>query len=103
MRKHPFIYYGWIIVAAGVVSYALGYGSRYSFSVIFPSLLKEFQWPRDLTAGILSIHLLTYGLAAPIAGGLVDRIGPRKTMALGTILLSLALAGLLSAIRESHS
>ncbi len=91
MRKHPYIYYGWIIVAAGIVSYALGYGSRYSFSVIFPSLLEEFQWPRDMTAGIFSIHFLAYGLAAPIAGGLVDRIGPRKTMALGTILLSLGL------------
>jgi len=50
MRKTPLIFYGWFIVAAGVASYALGYGARYSFSVIFPSLLEEFQWPRDWTA-----------------------------------------------------
>ena len=92
MKKQQFIFYGWIIVAAGVVSYALGYGARYSFSVIFPSLLEEFQWPRDLTAVMLSVHILVYGLVAPVAGKLVDRIGPRKTMASGAILLSLGLA-----------
>ncbi|UCG05968.1 MAG: MFS transporter [Desulfobacterales bacterium] len=92
MKKQHFIFYGWFIVAAGILSYALGYGARYSFSVIFPALLTEFRWPRDTTAIMLSVHLLVYGLVAPLAGKLVDRIGPRKTMVFGTILLSIGLA-----------
>jgi len=92
MKKHKFIFHGWLIVAAGIVAYTLGYGSRYSFSVIFPSLLEEFQWPRDVTAAMLSVHLLAYGFVAPVAGDLVDRIGPRKTMTFGTVLLALGLA-----------
>jgi MFS family permease len=91
MKKRPFIFYGWFIVVAGIISYALGYGTRYSFSVIFPSLLVEFQWPRDTTAVMLSVHLLVYGFVAPVAGNLVDRIGPRKAMVFGTMLLSLGL------------
>ncbi len=91
LEKRPFIFYGWFIVVAGVISYAFGYGARYSFSVIFPSLLAEFHWPRDTTAVMLSVHLLVYGCVAPVAGNLVDRIGPRKTMVFGTILLSLGL------------
>ena len=91
MKKRPLIFYGWFIVIAGIISYALGYGARYSFSVIFPSLLAEFQWPRDTTAIMLSIHLLVYGFVAPVAGNLVERIGPRKAMVFGTILLSLGL------------
>jgi len=54
MKKRQFIFHGWLIVAAGIVAHALGYGSRYSFAVIFPSLLAEFQWPRDITAAMLS-------------------------------------------------
>ena len=92
MNKSNLIFYGWAIVAAGVVIEALGYGARYSFSVIFPSLLKDFGWPRDTTALMLSVHLLFYGLAAPVAGALVDRIGPRKTMSCGLFILVLGLA-----------
>jgi MFS family permease len=92
MKRHPFMFYGWFIVGAGIMAYALGYGARYSFSVIFPSLLEEFHWPRDTTALMLSVHLLAYGFVSPLAGNMVDRLGPRKTMALGTILLSLGLA-----------
>jgi len=89
-KRH--IFYGWYIVLVGATSYTLGYGARYSFSVIFPSLLEDFKWPRDITATMLSVHILIYGIMAPITGYLVDRIGPRKTMVMGVTLLSLGLA-----------
>jgi len=89
-KANPF-FYGWYIALVGATAYALGYGARFSFSVIFPSLLEEFKWSRDLTATMFSVHLLIYGIAAPITGFLVDRTGPRKTMVLGTILMALGL------------
>ena len=85
------IFFGWYIVAAGMLIQAFGYGSRYPFSVFFPTLLNEFGWPRDLGASILSMHMLSYGLTAPLAGGIVDRLGSRKTMFSGMGLLSLGL------------
>ena len=91
-KEDPFLFYGWYITFVGTIAYALGYGSRYSFSVIFPSLLEDFKWPRDITATMLSVHILVYGFTAPLTGYLVDRTGPRKTMALGAILLSAGLA-----------
>jgi len=74
----------------------VAYGGRYSFAVFFPTLLGEFGWPRDMTASILSLHMLFYGLTAPVAGLAVDRFGTRKTMFFGTLLLTagLALSGL---------
>jgi MFS family permease len=91
-QKNKFIFYGWYIVIAGLISCTLGYGARYSFSVIFPALLEDFRWPRDVTAGMLSIHLMGYGIMAPLAGYMVDRKGPRKTMVLGVSVLCLGLA-----------
>ncbi|MBM4330926.1 MAG: MFS transporter [Deltaproteobacteria bacterium] len=90
-KKDYAIFYGWYIAFVGTIAYALGYGARYSFSVIFPSLLEEFKWPRDLTATMLSVHILVYGFTAPLTGYLVDRTGPRRTMVLGAVLLSLGL------------
>jgi MFS family permease len=79
---------------------ALAYGVRYSFAVVFTSLLEEFQWSRGAAATILSLHLLAYGVTAPVAGTLVDRIGARRTMSLGAVLLALgaATSGLGSAL-----
>jgi MFS family permease len=91
-KTKPRIFYGWYIALVGAAAYALGYGSRFSFSVIFPSLLEEFKWPRDLTATMFSVHIFIYGVMAPITGYLVDRTGPRKTMIVGTSLLALGLA-----------
>ena len=92
MKKRHLVFYGWFIVATGMVVTALGYGARYSFSVIFPALLDDFQWPRDVTAAMLSVHLLIYGFVAPVAGGLVDKIGPRRIMVFGVMLLASGLA-----------
>ena len=91
MQKRHLIFYGWFIALTGLLSHAMGYGARYSFSVIFLSLLEHFQWPRDITAAMLSVHMMTYGIVAPVAGGLVDKIGPRRTMGIGATLLALSL------------
>ena len=86
------IFYGWYIVIAGLITYALGYGARYSFSVLFPALLEEFHLPRDTTAAVLSFHLLIYGFISPLAGHMVDRVGPRFTIIVGAVFMSLGLA-----------
>ena len=91
MPKTRRIFFGWYIVVAAMLIQGLGYGSRYTFSVFFPTLLEEFGWSRDIGASILSVHLLFYGLTAPFAGGFVDRIGPRKAMFFGTGILALGL------------
>ena len=92
MVRRPLFFYGWVIVGAGICVFSLAYGVRYSFSVIFSSLLEQFQWSRDATAAMLSFHMLAYGITAPIAGVLVDRLGVKKTMGTGAILLAVGAA-----------
>lgn len=68
------------------------YGLRYSFSVFYVAILHEFGWSRAETAIIFSIHMLVYGMTAPVAGVLVDRWGPKKVLSVGLLLLAVGMA-----------
>ena len=39
-------------------------------------------WSRAATAFTFSVFTIVYGLNSPIAGGLVDRLGPRRVLPL---------------------
>ena len=85
------IYYGWIIVGVGLVSMAFWLGIRSSFSVFYVALLEEFPWNRGGSAGVQSMALITYTILAPLAGGLIDRFGPRRVIVPGILILTLGL------------
>lgn len=53
-------------------------------------LIAEFQWSRGLTAGALSVSTVVQGLCAPLAGILVDRVGPRRVILGGVVLVGAA-------------
>ena len=93
MVRRPRFFYGWVIVGITIVSMALIYGIRHSFSVFFPSILDEFGWSRGSTAFMLSLNLLIYGFVAPVAGSLGDRWKPKRLMPIGIAILGLATAG----------
>jgi MFS family permease len=55
--------------------------------VFLVPLVAEFQWSRALTAGALSVSTIVQGLCAPAAGVLVDRVGPRRVIVGGVVLV----------------
>jgi len=69
----------------------ISYGLRYSFSVFFPIILGEFKWSRASTAGIFSLHLVSYGLISPVSGRLADRFGPRRVIPVGAVIMGLGM------------
>lgn len=85
------IYYGWIIVAVCFVVLTLTSLVATSFPIFYVPVLEDFNWSRGSTAIALSIHLILSGVAAPFAGGLIDRFGPRLVMPLGALLTGGAL------------
>ena len=86
--KSQGIYYGWMIVAVGLVSMAFWYGIRSSFSIFYVALLEDFPWSRGESAGVQSLSLITYTILAPLVGGLIDRFGPRRVIVPGILVLS---------------
>lgn len=86
----PF-FYGWLILAACLLSLGLTYSVMYSFSVFYVALLEEFGWGRGEAAGVYSVFTIIGGLAAVGAGALSDRFGPGRVIAGGATLLAIGL------------
>jgi MFS family permease len=89
----PF-FYGWLLVAIGFVTMAVGVNARTAFSLLFPPILDEFGWDRGVTAGIFSFGFLVSALVTPFVGRLMDRRGPALVVELGVAAMA---AGLLLA------
>jgi MFS family permease len=85
------IYYGWIVVATCFLVIALIAPLVTSFSIFQVPVLDEFKWSRGTFVIALSIHFSFAGIAAPFAGGLINRFGPRRVMPVGALLTALAL------------
>jgi MFS family permease len=89
----PF-FYGWLLVAIGFVTMAVGVNARTAFSLLFPPIIDEFGWDRGVTAGIFSFGFLVSALVTPFVGRLMDRRGPALVVELGVAAMA---AGLLLA------
>jgi len=88
----PF-YYGWLVISLCFLTTLTSAGVRSSPSVLIHPLEAEFGWSRTLIASAVSMNLLLFGIAAPITGFLIDRVGPRKVMMGSLTLLILGVSG----------
>lgn len=86
------IFYGWIITGLVSLNLAIAYGAQYSFGVLFPSLVAEFQWHRHSLAGAFALYAFLYSFLGIILGRWVDRFGPRLILLLGSLCLGSGIA-----------
>ncbi len=84
-------FYGWIVVALAFVSLLVSLGIRFTYSVFFVSLTKEFGWDRASTSGVFSISLLLFAFIGPFLGYFLDRSGARKLFVAGSVILGVGL------------
>ena len=80
------------LVALAFFHIAVGRGLHGTFGVFFVAMLDTFGWSRAATAGAISLAIIFEGACLPWAGGLIDRIGGRKTLMLGGLVLAAGLA-----------
>ncbi len=84
--------YGWVAVGAAFAAHFIGFGIIYSFTVFFPSILKEFGQGRGQTSWIVSIAAGLMLGAGGVTGKLSDRFGPGWVLAGGGVFISGGLA-----------
>jgi sugar phosphate permease len=79
-------FYGWWIVGAMLVALMVGSGLTFwSFTVYIPPLEREFGWSRAQVSSAFSVGVIVSGITAPFAGRMIDRIGARRSVAVGSI------------------
>lgn len=92
VRWLPF-HYGWVVVALTFMTVLTAAGVRAGLPVFIQPLEAQWGWSRASLASAISLNLLLYGVASPIAGRLIDRYGPRRVMMASLTLLALGAAG----------
>ena len=85
------MFYGWVILIICFINVCGEGAIKNLFPVLLLPLISTFGWSRAATAGIFSMAGLISGLASPVMGVLLDRIGPRKFFSIGGFLLSIGL------------
>ena len=93
------IFYGWFMVALGAVLMALGSAPLlYGLPVWNPVLRHAFGWSAFQMSGAFAI-MQVEGAYAPLVGILIDKLGPRRMVLIGLIVLGCGFM-LFSQIRE---
>ena len=89
LRGHRRVYFGWWLVAVGVVLTAITSGTSFwAFGLYIEPVEDEFGWSRATVSFGFALSLLLSGVAAPFVGRAIDVYGPRRVTLLGAALTS---------------
>ncbi|KPK22152.1 MAG: hypothetical protein AMJ76_00585 [Dehalococcoidia bacterium SM23_28_1] len=82
-----FFYGWWVVLATAAITLIASEAPIYCFSALVDPLEEEFGWSRAAIGAGPSIAALLAGLTMPVAGYLVDRVGARRLLVAGVMLI----------------
>ena len=85
------IFYGWVIVAVGIVVTCVGFGAMLTLSVFLQPMAEAMGCSRSGIATAAMVNFLCMGLGAFMWGALSDRLGTRAVILCGGALLGLGM------------
>ena len=88
MRK---VFYGWVIVAVGIVVTCVGFGAMATLTVFLAPVADVMGWSRTGISTAALVNWLCMGAGAFLWGALSDRFGTRAVVLSGGVLLGLGL------------
>lgn len=91
--------YGWMIVALCFLGLGIAMSARSALGLVMPVWESELGWSRSFVSAGGALTLIVVACVAPVAGNMLDRVGPRWLLTLGLIAVGcgLLLTGTMSA------
>jgi sugar phosphate permease len=80
-------YYGWVVVWVVFLALLVSAGVRAAPTVLINPLESELGWGRAIISAAVSVGLFFYGLSGPVAGWLMDRLGPKLLAVVGVLII----------------
>ena len=84
--------YRWIIVAAGGLLGCVAMGAMFCLPVILLPMVKATGWSMTGVSAAMTVSFLAMAAGSMAWGSLSDRIGPRRVVLLGAVVLAASLA-----------
>jgi MFS family permease len=88
MEQPRGLFYGWVIVFAGLMLSLIMYGVIDSFGMMFKPITGEFNWDRGTISAASMINWISFGVAGLACGALSDRYGSRWVILVGGALFA---------------
>jgi len=88
-ERAGFFYGWWIVFASASIVFLCGGTFFYGFGALFNPIVGEFGWSRASVSFAFSLRSEVGGIAAPVVGFLVDRLGARRLMTGGVFIVAL--------------
>ena len=99
-RRMRGMFYGWFMAGLGALIISLGSAPLfYGLPVWNPVLRNAFSWTAGQMSGAFAVTQVQEGFLGPAAGLLIDKLGPRRMVFIGMIILGSGFV-LFSQIRE---
>ncbi|MFC2068623.1 nitrate/nitrite transporter [Chloroflexota bacterium] len=92
LKKYP--NYGWIIVFGAFIGWFSWATSRYLYPYVLPAMKEDLNVPHVSMGSITSAYFVAYTVMTFVWGILADKIGPRKCMLIGQIIILIGLLGM---------
>src|SRR5438874_3467658 len=97
-NQAPRLFYGWVIVGAGIVITCLGMGTMMSLGIFLQPMSAATGWSRTSISTAALLNFLCMGPASFLWGALSDRFGTRAVVLAGGALLGLGLVAASQAV-----
>jgi MFS family permease len=85
------IFYGWVIVGAGIVITCIGMGAMLSLGIFLQPITEAMGWSRTGVSTVSLLNFLSMGVGSFLWGALSDRFGTRSVVLSGGVLLGVGL------------